>query len=101
MRLPSSEKLEIIRLVEQSHLPARRTLEVGIQRSTFYRWYDRFRLRAGSPRRQAIEAGPGLEPHSDVSPAHRHDGRLRGRATLTVTGALVVRLRRRAHRVFF
>ena len=26
MRLPASEKLEIIRLVEQSHLPARRTL---------------------------------------------------------------------------
>ena len=28
MRLPGSEKLEIIRLVEQSHLPARRTLEM-------------------------------------------------------------------------
>ena len=27
MRYPASEKLEIIRLVEQSHLPARRTLE--------------------------------------------------------------------------
>ena len=26
MRYPASEKLEIIRLVEQSHLPARRTL---------------------------------------------------------------------------
>jgi hypothetical protein len=26
MRLPGSEKLEIIRLIEQSHLPARRTL---------------------------------------------------------------------------
>jgi hypothetical protein len=36
MRLPSSEKLEIICLVEQSHLPARRTLEMlGIQPSTF------------------------------------------------------------------
>jgi len=44
MRLPASEKLEIIRLVEQSHLPARRTLDMlGIRRSTFYRWYDRFR----------------------------------------------------------
>ena len=33
MRLPASEKLEIIRLVEQSHLPARRTLEMlGIKR---------------------------------------------------------------------
>jgi putative transposase len=43
MRYPASEKLEIIRLVEQSHLPARRTLDkLGIPRSTFNRWYDRF-----------------------------------------------------------
>ena len=41
MRYPASEKLEIIRLVEQSHLPVRRTLEkLGIPRATFYRWYD-------------------------------------------------------------
>ncbi len=33
MRYPASEKLEIIRLVEQSHLPAGRTLEkLGILR---------------------------------------------------------------------
>ena len=44
MRLSASEKLEIIGLVEQSHLPARRTLQMlGIKPSTFYRWYDRFR----------------------------------------------------------
>lgn len=43
MRYPASEKLEIIRLVEQSHLSAKRTLEtLGIPRSTFNRWYDRF-----------------------------------------------------------
>jgi putative transposase len=41
MRYPASEKLEIIRLVEQSHLPVRRVLEqIGIPRSTFYRWCD-------------------------------------------------------------
>jgi putative transposase len=41
MRYPASEKLEIIHLVEQSHLPVRRTLEMlGIPRATFYRWYD-------------------------------------------------------------
>jgi putative transposase len=41
MRYPASEKLEIIRLVEQSHLPVNRTLEkLGIPRATFYRWYD-------------------------------------------------------------
>src|SRR3954462_6693145 len=40
MRYPASEKLEIIRLVEQSHLPVRRTLEkLGVSRPTFYRWY--------------------------------------------------------------
>ena len=43
MRYPASEKLEIIRIVEQSHLPARHTLDqLGIARRTFYRWYDRF-----------------------------------------------------------
>ena len=43
MRYPASEKLEIIRLVEQSHLSARRTLaKLGIPRTTFYRWYDRY-----------------------------------------------------------
>jgi putative transposase len=41
MRYPASEKLEIIQLVEQSHLSVRRTLEqIGISRATFYRWYD-------------------------------------------------------------
>jgi transposase InsO family protein/transposase-like protein len=43
MRYPASEKLEIIRLVEGSHLPAKRTLDrLGIPRTTFYRWYDRY-----------------------------------------------------------
>ena len=41
MRYPAAEKLEIIRLVEQSHLPARRTLrQLGVPPATFYRWYD-------------------------------------------------------------
>jgi len=45
MRYPASEKLEIIRLVEQSHLPAKRTLDkLGIPRTTFYRWYDRYQV---------------------------------------------------------
>ncbi len=44
MRYPATEKLEIIRLVESSHLPVRRTLQqLGIPRSTFYAWYDRYR----------------------------------------------------------
>ena len=40
MRYPAAEKLEIIRLVEQSPLPVRHTLtKLGIPRPTFYRWY--------------------------------------------------------------
>ena len=55
MRVPASEKLEIIRLVEQSHLAARRTLQtLGIRPSTFYRWYDRFQ--SGGP--EALEDRP-------------------------------------------
>lgn len=43
MRYPASEKLEIIRLVEQSHLPAKRTLtRLGIPKTTFYRWFARY-----------------------------------------------------------
>ncbi len=52
MRYPASEKLEIIHLVEQSHLPVRRTLaKLGIQPAQFYRWYDRFQT--GGP--EALE----------------------------------------------
>jgi len=48
MRYPAAEKLEIIRLVEQSALPVRRTLEkLGIPRATFYRWCDHYQ--AGGP----------------------------------------------------
>ena len=44
MKYSPSDKTEIIRLVEQSPSPARRTLEkLGIPRSSFYRWYDRYR----------------------------------------------------------
>ena len=47
MRYPAAEKLEVIQLVERSHLPAKRTLDMlGIPRTTFYRWYERYR-RAG------------------------------------------------------
>ena len=41
MRYPTSEKLEIIRLVERSHIGVRPTLaKLGIPKTTFYRWYD-------------------------------------------------------------
>ena len=59
MRYPASEKLEIIRLVEQSHLPVRRSLDkLGIPSTTFYRWYDRYQAfsKAGLEDRTS---GPG------------------------------------------
>ena len=60
MRYPASEKLEIIRLVEGSHLSARLTLaKLGIPRTTFYRWYDRYLQRGEA----------GLQ---DQSPKPRH-----------------------------
>ncbi len=52
MRYPASEKLEIIQIVEQSHLSAKWTLDrLGIPRTTFYRWYDRYQ--SGGP--EALE----------------------------------------------
>ena len=38
MRYPATEKLEIIQLVEQSHLPVKTTLaQLGVPKTTFYR----------------------------------------------------------------
>ncbi len=55
MRYPASEKVEIIRIVEQSSLSARRTLEqIGVPRATFYRWYDHYQT--GGP--EALEDRP-------------------------------------------
>lgn len=43
MRLNQSEKIEIIRMVEESNLSIRRTLaEIDVPRSTFYKWYARY-----------------------------------------------------------
>ena len=43
MRYPASEKLEIIRTVDASHLPTRQTLRMlGIPNSTYYDWYARW-----------------------------------------------------------
>jgi transposase InsO family protein len=44
MRYRASEKRELIDLVERSSLPVRRTLgQLGIPKSTFYGWYERYR----------------------------------------------------------
>jgi transposase-like protein len=56
MRYSASEKLEIIRTVETSHLPIRRTLDkIGIPKTTFYAWLDRY-------------AAGGLEALEDLKP---------------------------------
>ena len=44
MRHTQAEKMEIIQLVEESDQPVKRTLaELDVPRSTFYRWYERYR----------------------------------------------------------
>ena len=59
MRYPASEKLEIIRLVERSHLPIKRTLEkLGIPRTTFYRWYGLYQA-FGEAGLKDRTSGPG------------------------------------------
>ena len=59
MRRTASEKMEIIRLVEDTDLPARATLrQLGVPRSTFYGWYQRY------------EAG-GFDGLHDKKPAPR------------------------------
>jgi len=43
MRYSQAEKMEIIRMVEESPLSAKQTLkELAINRSTFYKWYQRY-----------------------------------------------------------
>jgi putative transposase len=43
MRRTASEKMEVIRLVEQTDLPVRATLrQLGVPPSTFYGWYQRY-----------------------------------------------------------
>ncbi len=70
MRYSASEKAEIIRLVGQSALPVKRTLEkLGIPRATFYRWCDVYQ--SGGPRgpgRSLAPAGSRLEPDSGRYP---------------------------------
>ena len=59
MKYPAPEKLEIIRLVEGSHLGVKRTLaKIGVSRTTFYRWYDLY-ARFGESGLEDRRAGPG------------------------------------------
>ena len=63
MRYGSSEKLEIVQLHNQSHLPVERTLtKLGIAMTTFYRCYGRHQT-----------GGPPASEYSskDVQKTHR------------------------------
>jgi len=43
MKYTQSEKMEVIRMVENSSLSVKKTLEeIGVSRSTFYEWYKRY-----------------------------------------------------------
>ena len=73
MRYGAAEQLEIIRLVEQSALPLGRTLtQLGIPRSTFYLWDERY-------------WGTALEPWKMAS---RRRADIRRRCNTTSTGKL-------------
>jgi putative transposase len=59
MRPPAPEKLEIICIIEQSHLPTKITLDkLGVARRTFCRWYDRY-----------LEGGPEALAEKPSSPS--------------------------------
>ena len=58
MRYPASEKLEIIHIVERSHLLVKATLDkLGVSRLTFYRWYDLYQ-RFGETGLEDKRSGP-------------------------------------------
>ena len=58
MRYSPAEKMEIIRLVERSTLSIKATLaELGVPRSTFYRWYLRYQ-ESGPDGLSGRKAGP-------------------------------------------
>jgi putative transposase len=58
MRYSQAEKMDIIRLVEESDQSVKQTLaELDVPRSTFYRWYERY-LEAGYEGLADRKAGP-------------------------------------------
>jgi len=63
MRYPATEKLEIIRTVEGSHLPTKTTLDMlGIPRTTFYRWYGHPAVGSGQRDRLALHRAGKTNP---------------------------------------
>ena len=66
MRYRASEKREIIGLVERSSLPVRRTLDrLGIPKSTFYGWYERYREGGDAALEDTRPSCVGVKPGID------------------------------------
>ena len=87
VRRTGAEKMEMIRLVEQSDLPVRQTLrQLGIASSTFYGWYQRY-----------LDGGPeALEDRRPFDIIVRQDElERRGDALLGGAAADVKKVRRR------
>ena len=74
MRYSASEKAEIIQLVEQSHLPAKRTLDKPRHPACYVdRWYDRYRTgRARGAECTTVPTGSESEPNSAGRPQRHH-----------------------------
>ncbi len=61
MKYSQSEKMEVIRMVEESSMSVRQTLEkIGISRSTFYDWYKKY-----------VEHG-----YDGLAPQEKHPGQI-------------------------
>lgn len=91
MRYPATEKAEIIRLVEGSHLPARRTLDkLGIPRHVLSLVRSLSHRRDRGAGRSSLTARPCLEPDPRADPGRdRRAGAARNGAEPTrVGGAL-------------
>jgi transposase-like protein len=76
VRRTASEKMEIIRLVEDTDLPVRATLrQLGLPRSTFYGWYRKFGFASstttfpGSWRRRCETSSPTTTTSAITSPS--------------------------------
>jgi len=60
----ASEKRVVIRIVEQSHLPAKRTLDqIGTARRTFCRWHARYLEGGSEALKISCRHRAGAEPH--------------------------------------
>ena len=72
MRYSQSEKIQIIRLVEESPGSIKRTLlELNINRSTFYKWYRRYQ-------EGGFDALANRNRHPDNSGMRYHHGKANG-----------------------